>query len=1450
MKRTVLPFLALVFCLQQIKAQISIPASGIVSENFNAIGSSATASLPGGWQMSAAGAGATANWNSIGNITATSQAANSGSPTTGGAYNWATTAGTDRSIGFMTSGTYSSSNSILAFYQNTTGATINSLTINFQIERYRINTSGFYLNFSSSTDGTSWTAQPGGNISTAVFTAGSSNYDFSTPLTVYKTVTITGLNIINNASFYLRWVFNTPTSTNSQGQSLDNVSLNVDTNNPVINASLSDGLTASQKVKQGDLFTYTATISNKGKDATSVQYTAPLDANTTLNGSVKSSAIATDDSYTTALNTLLSGQNVLTNDFGLPTKTVLSFGPTETPSATTAGSTGTSDNGGIVVVNSDGSFTYTPPAGFDGYDRFAYMTHAGVAPDDAAIVTIAVGTIPSAGTPETFPGIIGNVAVTNATALLSNDAGSNPLIGAVNGDISLVGVATTTPHGDLTVNQDGTFIYNPAPGYTGTDQFTYSIDNGFSSPVAVTVNLTIAGKIWFINNNYTGTVADGRLITPFKSVSAFQATNNGTSGHPASGDIVFIYTGGSTYSAASLTLLSNQKLIGQGATATLSSITGLTPATYSEPFPLTNLSYPVIDGTGTALILGSNNEIRGISFGNTTATTITGSSFGTFTASETSINNTGSSGALDLTSGTLAAVFSDITSTGTSTNGIHLSNVAGTLIVNGGTISGKTGAPFDMAAGGTLSATINASISQANNAPLVSVAGGHSGSLTFQAGTINATNGTGLQFNNADGTYRFNGTTTLNGGSSGINIINGSGGNFIFGSSTSITNPADTAFNVWSGTASITYAGSISQSNNFPAISVSQGHTTGTITFNTGTISANNGSGLQFDNADGTYNFNGTTTLNGGDAGIDILNASGGTFSFTSGTSITNPSNEVLKINASSAAVSYNGSFTKNNNAINGILINSETGGTIDINGSGTKTLNTSTANAINITNNSSSTTINFSGSNLSLTTTSGLGFNATGGGIISVAGTGNIISSTTGTPLNVSGSVVNANGLHFQSISSNGALNGIVLNIPGSSGGLFVTGTGSGTTGGNILSSTGAGINLTSVPGVALSYMNISSGGDDGIRGSSVTNMTLANCTVSNNGNATTERGVDILNLLGNCSVNNCSFSGNAEDNFYIVNNTGTLSALNITGSSFSNTSTTVGNDGIQFRGEVGSPHMTMTVSNCTFSHNRGDHIQVTTDASNTAVMSATIQNNTFSGDRGTTYGGTDLGACITINTGGAADVTYDVENNNIQGAVSSAITINSSNTSILHGTLNSNTIGTAGTTDSGSSQGDGINIAANHSSAIRVTITNNIIRQYSNLAGINIAQRSGSATVQATVTGNTISNGGTFAAQAIFVAAGAATGDNGTMCLDLGGAGALANSFAGAGANGSTDFRVRQRLLTTVHLPGYAGANNNDAAVISFIQGRNTGSPSGAADNNVAGGGGGFVGGAACSQ
>src|SRR5439155_17521362 len=102
--------------------------------------------------------------------------------------------------------------------------------------------------------------------------------------------------------------------------------------------------------------------------------------------------------------------------------------------------------------------------------------------------------------------------------------------------------------------------------------------------------------------------------------------------------------------------------------------------------------------------------------------------------------------------------------------------------------------------------TYSGGITQSANAAMVNVTGGHSGTLTFNTGTLNATNGTGLQFSNADGIYNFNGTTTLNGttnsADTGIDIlagadaVNGSSGTFTFGNGTSITSPTGTALNI------------------------------------------------------------------------------------------------------------------------------------------------------------------------------------------------------------------------------------------------------------------------------------------------------------------------------------------------------------------------------------------------------------------------------------------------------------------------------------------------------------------------------------------------------------------------------------------------------------------------------------------------------------------------------
>ncbi|HKY42135.1 MAG TPA: Ig-like domain-containing protein, partial [Pyrinomonadaceae bacterium] len=372
------------------------------------------------------------------------------------------------------------------------------------------------------------------------------------------------------------------------------------------------------------------------------------------------------------------------------------------------------------------------------------------------------------------------------------------------------------------------------------------------------------------------------------------------------------------------------------------------------------------------------------------------------------------------------------------------------------------------------------------------------------------------------------------------------------------------------------------------------------------------------------------------------------------------------------------------------------------------------------------------------------------GGTSVTTVGT-NSINTRSGVALSLTNATtIGAAGLTFTNISAGNndgnadPLNGIVLNNTGANGGLTVSA-------GTIRNTTASGVMLTSTRAINFSNFTVQNSADDGITGLNVTNFTLTNSTITNNGNATLDRGLEMTNLLGTASITGSSITGNAEDNLYVKNGTGTLS-LTTSNTTYANVSTTVGNDGIHFLGAdvsgSNNANMSISVTNCTFNNHRGDHFQALTDAVSTATQSITFQNNSLTGDRGATFGGNDLGAGITLNPSGNANVSFNISNNGQStgtptnlpwtGAVVSAITMTSSSNATMSGTIHNNRIGDPAVTDSGSAQGNGIQITANNTSDITAAITNNLIREYSNLAGVNAIVHNGSASaMNLTITG-----------------------------------------------------------------------------------------------------------------
>jgi uncharacterized repeat protein (TIGR01451 family) len=241
-----------------------------------------------------------------------------------------------------------------------------------------------------------------------------------------------------------------------------------------------------------------------------------LDSNiATVSILVNNPPIAVDNSYSVNEDTLLSiaAPGVLSNDSdpnGDPIRAVWASGPSHASSFT---------------LNSNGSFSYTPAANFNGDDSFTYYANDGfVNSDGPATVTIHVNPVndapvarpdPSAGTyyyTYDIPGINETNPpyapfVLNAPGVLANDSDiDGPL------PLTMASVSGPSHFSAFSWNSNGSFTYNSADGYFGTDSFTYRACDGLGACSApATVNLYSDALPNAVNNSYS-TFEDTPLI--------------------------------------------------------------------------------------------------------------------------------------------------------------------------------------------------------------------------------------------------------------------------------------------------------------------------------------------------------------------------------------------------------------------------------------------------------------------------------------------------------------------------------------------------------------------------------------------------------------------------------------------------------------------------------------------------------------------------------------------------------------------------------------------------------------------------------------------------------------------------------------------------------------------------------------------------------------------------
>ena len=147
---------------------------------------------------------------------------------------------------------------------------------------------------------------------------------------------------------------------------------------------------------------------------------------------------------------------------------------------------------GTLVLNSDGSFTYTPDADFSGTDSFDYVANDTTEDSAAVTVTLTVGAAPNAApialSDEYATDFETQLVVDIASGVLSNDTDAD-----VGAELSAVLVSDVS-NGTLVLNSDGSFTYTPDAGFSGTDSFDYVASDTTEDSAVVTATFTVGAN--------------------------------------------------------------------------------------------------------------------------------------------------------------------------------------------------------------------------------------------------------------------------------------------------------------------------------------------------------------------------------------------------------------------------------------------------------------------------------------------------------------------------------------------------------------------------------------------------------------------------------------------------------------------------------------------------------------------------------------------------------------------------------------------------------------------------------------------------------------------------------------------------------------------------------------------------------------------------------------------
>ncbi|MCX6879803.1 MAG: Ig-like domain-containing protein [Verrucomicrobia bacterium] len=155
--------------------------------------------------------------------------------------------------------------------------------------------------------------------------------------------------------------------------------------------------------------------------------------------------------------------------------------------------------------------TYTPAAGYAGNDSFTFKVNDGMV--DSAPATVSISVLNNDAPAANAQNVTAKTATAKAITLSGSDA---------NGDTLSYAIVTRSAHGTLSGTPPAV-TYTSAAGYSGSDSFTFKVNDGLADSAPTTVLITVyqaagpaaafwAGEInanWTTAANWKTTVAGG-----------------------------------------------------------------------------------------------------------------------------------------------------------------------------------------------------------------------------------------------------------------------------------------------------------------------------------------------------------------------------------------------------------------------------------------------------------------------------------------------------------------------------------------------------------------------------------------------------------------------------------------------------------------------------------------------------------------------------------------------------------------------------------------------------------------------------------------------------------------------------------------------------------------------------------------------------------------------------